>query len=89
MEDSQAGGWNAFHGEKGTGQVRSERFHYTGLGNWESCFHVFLQVLCFVHLLNELRAVMALSMKDGSTGKSISFGVSRSGLESLLSRSLS
>lgn len=89
MEDSPAGGWKVFHGEKGTGQVRSERFHCMGLENWESFFHAFLQVLCFVHLLNELRAVMALSMKDSSTRKSIRFGVSRSGLESLLSRSLS
>lgn len=60
-----------------------------GLGNWESSFRVFLQVLCFVHLPNELRAVMVLYIKDGSTRKSIIFGVSRSGLESLLSRSQS
>lgn len=44
--------------------------------------------LCFVHLLNELRAVMALYLNDCSTRKNIVFRLSRSGLGSFLSYSL-
>lgn len=66
---SDAFGWNAVYREEGTAQSGLRAFTMWVWGIlrvffWTLFLCVLLQVLCFVHLLNELRAMMTLYLKD-------------------------